>query len=65
MTVRFYLQHPPEPGGIIEQKLGDPFDYEGEDRFLAAWDRLAAELASIPVAPVRPEFGYRIPESRR
>ena len=61
-TVRFYLENPPEPGGLIEQKLGDPFDYEGEDRYFAAWERLAAELAKVELRPLASHYGYRLPK---
>jgi nucleoside-diphosphate-sugar epimerase len=60
-TARFYLDNPPEPGGLIEQKLGDPFDYEGEDRYFAAWDRLAAELGKVELRPLASHYGYRLP----
>lgn len=33
-TVRWYLQNQPQPGGEIEKRLGDPFDYEMEDRLV-------------------------------
>ncbi len=61
-TVRFYQDHPPEPGSLTEQKLGDPFDYEGEDRYFAAWDRLAAELARVELRPLDSHYGYRLPK---
>lgn len=57
-TIRFYLDNPPEPGGPIEQKLGDPFDYAGEDRFLEAWDRLAREIRNLELTPVNAQHGY-------
>lgn len=63
-TVRFYVENPPEPGGLIEQKLGDPFDYEGEDRYFAAWERLAAELAKVELRPLASHYGYRLPGKR-
>lgn len=63
-TVRFYMDHPPAPHGSIEQKLGDPFDYAGEDRFLEVWDRLSAELSSVQVAPVNAKHGYRLIEDQ-
>jgi nucleoside-diphosphate-sugar epimerase len=47
-TARWYVEHPPEQGGHTERQLGDPFDYEAEDRLidlvLDAHDRMA-ELA--------------------
>jgi nucleoside-diphosphate-sugar epimerase len=55
LTVRWYLDHPPDAGGDIERALGDPFDYAAEDRLIAAYreglDLLRA--ASAPAAEVR------------
>lgn len=61
-TVRYYLAHPPPRHGSIEQKLGDPFDYDGEDRFLAAWDRCVQDLRAVPIVPVNAQHGYRLIE---
>ncbi len=36
-AVRWLADNPLERGGALEQRLGDPFDYEGEDRLVAAW----------------------------
>lgn len=59
-TIRYYLRHPPARHGSIEQKLGDPFDYAGEDRFFEAWDRMARELEGVQVAPVNAQHGYKL-----
>lgn len=32
-TVEYYLEHPLEPGGDEEARIGDPFDYRAEDEF--------------------------------
>jgi nucleoside-diphosphate-sugar epimerase len=34
-TVEWLVSNRPEPGGLTEQILGDPFDYEAEDRLVA------------------------------
>ena len=34
-TARWYAEHRPEPGGAIEQRLRDPFDYDAEDELVA------------------------------
>src|ERR1700730_11833173 len=34
-TAQWYVEHPPERGGEIEQRLQDPFDYEAEDKLIA------------------------------
>jgi hypothetical protein len=36
-TVRWYVEHQPERGGEIEQRLQDPFDYETEDKLAAIY----------------------------
>ncbi|MGH8014245.1 MAG: NAD-dependent epimerase/dehydratase family protein [Candidatus Binataceae bacterium] len=33
-TSRWYVTHQPEPGGEIEQRLQDPFDYTAEDKLI-------------------------------
>jgi nucleoside-diphosphate-sugar epimerase len=43
-TVAWYLANSPEPGGEIERHLGDPFDYELEDRFLASLDTALGQV---------------------
>jgi nucleoside-diphosphate-sugar epimerase len=45
-TVRWYIEHQPERGGDIEQRLQDVFDYAVEDQ-LAAIYREAAERAKV------------------
>jgi len=35
-TVQWLVANRPEPGGFVEQLLGDPFDYAAEDRLIAA-----------------------------
>jgi nucleoside-diphosphate-sugar epimerase len=34
-TAHWYVEHPPERGGEIEQRLQDPFDYAAEDKLIA------------------------------
>ena len=55
-TVKWYVEHQPERGGEIEQRLQDPFNYEGEDRIVAAYQESMARLEAIPfeVAADRP-----------
>jgi len=47
-VVRWYVEHPHEPGGTIEQNLLDPFDYQTEDRLVAAYKGCLQQLAAIP-----------------
>lgn len=47
-TVEWYLQNRPEPGGEIEKRLQDPFNYEAEDRLLRAYKESMQRVAAIP-----------------
>jgi nucleoside-diphosphate-sugar epimerase len=55
-TAHWLAEHPPEPGGMEETVLTDPFDYPAEDRLLDAWAAARASLA--PEAWFDPEPGY-------
>jgi nucleoside-diphosphate-sugar epimerase len=46
-TTRWYVDHPPEPGGEIEQRLGDPFDYAAEDELMRRFTEATAGLAEL------------------
>ena len=48
-TVRWYLDHPPAPGGAIERALADPFDYAAEDRLAAVAREARARMATLDV----------------
>ena len=55
-TARWLAEHPPERGGVEEEVLTDPFDYEAEDRLIAAWcDARASVEKAIQFDP---EPGY-------
>ncbi|MFM0268733.1 Rossmann-fold NAD(P)-binding domain-containing protein [Paraburkholderia sediminicola] len=62
-TVMWYLQNPPERGGEIEQRLADPFDYEIEDRVIAAQATALDELhrAIAGVTTTRRPHAYAHP----
>lgn len=47
-TVQWYLENQPEPGGEIEKRLQDPFDYAGEDRLIAVFKESMERLAAVP-----------------
>ena len=47
-TVEWYLENQPERGGEIEKRLQDPFNYEAEDRLVAAYKDSMQRLAQIP-----------------
>jgi nucleoside-diphosphate-sugar epimerase len=46
-TVEWYMENRPEPGGEIERALGDPFDYEAEDRLIRDLEERLAGLRDI------------------
>lgn len=46
-TTRWYVEHPPEPGGEIEAKLGDPFDYAAETELIERFQAMAAALLPL------------------
>lgn len=54
-TADWLVAHQPPPGGELEEHIGDRFDYEAEDRLVAAYEQ--ALDAVRPLAPARPE-GY-------
>lgn len=58
VTARWLATHPPEPGGIEETVLTDPFDYDAEDRLVDAW--IGARRAVEPTASeftIEPGYG--------
>ena len=46
-TVQYYLENPPEPGGEIEQRLNDPFNYETEDKLIDTYENALENLSKI------------------
>ncbi len=48
LTVDWLLENRPEPGGDVEDRMGDYFDYEAEDRLVNAWHQSLDELSKIP-----------------
>jgi len=55
-TARWLAENSPEPGGIEEKVLEDPFDYKTEDALIAAW---RSAIATLPSAnpDKQPGFG--------
>ncbi|MGH9086541.1 MAG: NAD-dependent epimerase/dehydratase family protein [Acidimicrobiales bacterium] len=60
-TVRWYVDNPLESGGDQEERIGDPFDYEGEDAYVAAMDDLTERCTKIPFAGVVIRHSYDHP----
>ena len=46
-TTRWYVDNRPEPGGEIEERLGDPFDYAAEDELITRFRAVVEELAPL------------------
>lgn len=44
VAARWLAENPLERGGALEQRLGDPFDYDAEDRLVAAWRDVRREF---------------------
>ena len=55
-TAHWLAEHRPEPGGIEEQVLTDPFDYPAEDQLISAWDTARAGV-TIPEFTTMPGYG--------
>jgi nucleoside-diphosphate-sugar epimerase len=64
VTVEWYLDHPLPNGGADEQRLGDPFDYDGEDRHHGALLRFRAALANVPIRSTAVRHAYDHPAPR-
>lgn len=62
-TVDWYVENPLERGGDEEQRIGDPFDYEGEDRFRVALGEFLARTAALDFAGVRLRHSYDHPKA--
>ncbi len=50
-TARWLLANPPRPGGLEETVLQDPFDYEAEDRLVAALAASDGRRCRTPASP--------------
>jgi nucleoside-diphosphate-sugar epimerase len=62
-SVEWLLAHPFARGGAEEDQLGDPFDYAGEDRVIAAAERGLGAVAAEPYALPGYAHQYRHPKS--
>jgi len=60
-TVEYYLAHP--LGKEAEQQIGDPFDYEAEDAFMALLNEMNARAAELPFAGVQYRHPYAHPKA--
>ncbi len=62
-TVEYYLANPLERGGDEEERIGDPFDYEAEDRFQAALAQFVEQCEEMPFAGVTLRHSYDHPKA--
>jgi nucleoside-diphosphate-sugar epimerase len=62
-TVAYYLENPLEEGGPDEQRIGDPFDYEAEDRFVAALEEFIGKTADLEFSGVTLRHSYDHPKA--
>lgn len=62
-TVDWYLAEPLERGGDEENRIGDPFDYEGEDRLRAALAEFLDTAAALPFDGVVLQHSYEHPKA--
>ena len=60
-SVRWLVDNPPEPGGDIERRIEDPFDYAAEDRLVAWWRTVLDDAPLLDWARGEPGLtaGYR------
>ena len=56
-TARWLAEHPPEPEGMEETVLTDPFDYAAEDRLIDAWDAARDSVSVEGMFATEPGFG--------
>lgn len=49
-TARWLAAHPPEPGGMEETVLQDPFDYAAEDHLIEGWRKALATVPAVEFA---------------
>jgi len=53
-TVRWYVEHRPAPGGEIERRLQDPFDYSAEDQLVAVYREYIERMTALPFPKLPP-----------
>jgi len=66
-TVNWYLEHPLPPGGEMEQNLGDPYDYEYEDRLIEIYRShgMAMKSEFLQVPPVKVTWRHPYPHPKK
>jgi nucleoside-diphosphate-sugar epimerase len=61
-TATWWRDNPPERGGEVEQKLGDAFDYEAEDRLIEHLLKSASELDLLASRATQSAHPFRHPK---
>jgi hypothetical protein len=56
-TARWLTEHRPEPGGMEETVLTDPFDYPAEDRLIDAWTTARDSVSPEAWFETQPGYG--------
>ena len=51
-TSHWYVEHQPEPGGEIELRLQDPFDYGAEDKLIAILQEAKQKAQAVAARPI-------------
>ena len=62
-TVHWFLQHPPESGGEIEQQLRDPFRYDIEDKIIQECEKAYTSIQSVSFIIEEKKYGYADPRA--
>ena len=60
-STEWLMANRPEPGGEIEQQLGDPFAYDAEDKLIRAYTEGIAQAESVEFPEVNSGHMYRHP----
>ena len=56
-VARWLAEHPPEPGGVEERVLEDPFDYAAEDELISHWRAATATVVEPTWENAAPGYG--------
>lgn len=62
-TVSWYVENPLERGGAEEKRIGDPFDYAGEDAYREALEAFLGTLSALPLEGVVFQHSYEHPKA--
>jgi len=63
VTTAWWLANRPEPGGEVERKLGDRFDYAAEDEIIRLLHDVGRRIDALPLQPAQTAHPFRHPRS--